>query len=133
MVCVYCKSTTQVVNSRHQKRSNQIWRRRRCSSCQAVFTTLEAADTEQAFRVAKQNHLEPFSRDKLLLTIHDSLRHRKTAQTDATALTDTVLGKLYPQFTNGVIEPKKITEITLGVLKNFDQAAATHYQAFHPE
>ena len=131
MVCVYCESRTQVINSRHQKRTNNVWRRRQCVSCRAIFTTLEGTDTGQAFRVVKLNKLEPFSRDKLLLSIHDSLRHRKTAVSDASALTNTILSRLHAQLVDAVIAPEQIAQTSLDVLNKFDSVAATHYRAFH--
>lgn len=132
MVCIYCGQETQVINSRHQKRTNQVWRRRKCLACQAVFTTLEGVDAAQALRVKNGKRFEPFSRDKLLLSIYDSLRHRKTAVTDATGLTATVMSLLYQSISEATLERESIVEITSAVLERFDKAAATHFRAFHP-
>jgi transcriptional repressor NrdR len=132
MVCIYCGGETRVVNSRHQKKANQVWRRRQCLVCKAIFTTLEAVDATQALRVQDNKRFEPFSRDKLLLSIYDSLRHRKTATADATALTNTILSQLYPQIENALLERDGIVEISAAVLERFDKAAATSYRAFHP-
>ncbi|MDB5186462.1 MAG: nrdR [Candidatus Saccharibacteria bacterium] len=132
MVCIYCGNETKVVNSRHQKRINQVWRRRKCLACQAVFTTLEAVNTEQALQVRHGKSLQAFSRDTLLLSVYDSLRHRKTAVSDATALTETVLSALYPHIQDASIEKVVIAEITAAILERFDKIAATHYRAFHP-
>ncbi len=77
-------------------------------------------------------NIQPFQRDKLLLSIHNALQHRKSATGDATALTETVLTKLYSNFNNGVIEVNQINNLTLETLRHFDQAAATYYKAFHP-
>lgn len=79
-----------------------------------------------------KKRLEAFQRDKLLLSIHDSLKHRKTATSDATGLTDTVIARLYPLMQNTIIEKIDITVITLEILQRFDKTAATHYAAFHP-
>lgn len=132
MVCVYCAHQTQVINSRHQKKANQVWRRRKCTQCQAIFTTIEATDTSQALRIRRKTHLEPFSRDTLLFSVYDSLKHRQTASTDASSLTTTVLGLLYPLAVEAVIEREVVVELVSQVLKRFDKAAAVHYQAFHP-
>jgi transcriptional repressor NrdR len=131
MVCVYCSSETKVVNSRHQKKANQVWRRRECQSCGAVFTTLEGVDATQALRFQNAKHSEPFSRDKLLLSVYDSLRHRKTATEDATALTGTIMTGLYAFIQNATIQRDAVVEITATVLERFDKAAATSYRAFH--
>lgn len=120
------------MNSRHQKRTNSVWRRRKCLSCGAVFTTLEAVDASQALSVRNQRRYEPFYRDTLLLSVYESLRHRKTAITDATALTGTILGRLYPHVQEAVIDRDEIVKATQETLNRFDKAAATSYAAFHP-
>lgn len=132
MVCIYCSSATRVTNSRKQARSNNVWRRRQCTSCKAIFTTSEAVDWPTSVAVVKPNNLEPFRRDELFLSIHSSLKHRKQAQKDATALTATVLGKILPCIDKSVLKRDKIVEITTEVLKRFDKSAAVSYAAFHP-
>lgn len=132
MVCIYCKGKTSVANSRPQKRTNSIWRRRSCTVCGSVFTSLESVDLAGSIIVRRNKGVEPFSRDKLLLSVYDSLRHRKTAITDAEGLLNTILSKLYAQLTTAVIDRDDIVRITSTVLGRFDKAAATHYSAFHP-
>lgn len=132
MICIYCGNETQVFNSRHQKRLNQVWRRRRCTVCQAVFTTIEAPDTSQTVSVRRNGRLEPFSREAILFTLYDSLRHRKTATSDATALTGTAVSLLYTLVTDAVLEREQIVETVASVLERFDKVAAVHYKAFHP-
>lgn len=132
MVCIYCGDETRVINSRHQKRNNKVWRRRACTQCRAIFTTLEAVEATSAFTVAKDKRFKPFSRDQLLLSLYDSLRHRKTAITDATALTDTIIGQLYPFINSGVLQRDSIVEISHATLERFDTVASIHYQAYHP-
>lgn len=132
MVCIYCSGQTQVINSRHQKRLNSVWRRRKCTNCEAIFSTIEQADAARALRVSSHNGLEPFSREKLLISLYDSLRHRKTAIEDATALIGTIESLILPHVSSAAINRDTIIEITAGVLKRFDRVAATHYEAFHP-
>lgn len=132
MVCVYCKNQTQVINSRLQKRANQVWRRRKCTECASIFTTIEAVDVAQALSVHRDGRYEAFSRDILLLSIYDSLKHRKTAPTDATALVLTIIGQLYHLVENGLLERDQIVAISTETLERFDNVAATYYKAFHP-
>ncbi len=131
MVCIYCNGSTSVTNSRHQKRLNQQWRRRQCDSCNSVVTTLESVDTAGALQVSANNAYRPFVRDKLFLSLYDSLRHRKTAQNDATALTATVL-VMVSRSKTAVIEKTQLIDTAIQVLRRFDPVAAVHYQAFHP-
>lgn len=76
--------------------------------------------------------LEPFQRDKLFMSIYDSLKHRKTALSDASGLTDTVISQLYPLMKDAVVERMAIIRAVTEVLTRFDGVAATHYDAFHP-
>lgn len=132
MECIYCSHKTQVINSRPQKRLRQVWRRRQCTHCKAVFTTLETVDTTTSLLVTdKTGHSEPFQRDKLFVSLLSACGHRKTAQRDAAALTNTTLAKLYPQIVSATISAATITETALEVLKRFDKAAAVQYAAYH--
>lgn len=132
MVCIYCRSETNVINSRAQKRLNHVWRRRKCSACKSIFTTSEAPQLAVSVMVHKASRLEPFSRDKLFLSIYESSKHRTTALSDAQALTETVIGQVMPVITNGQVPAQEIARAVRKVLKNFDLAAHTHYAAFHP-
>jgi transcriptional repressor NrdR len=132
MVCIQCGGETAVTNSRHQKRLNQVWRRRHCKSCGAIFTTEESASYGGSWTV--QGHsgtLSPFSRDKLLLSLHRSLQHRKSALNDASALADTVIKKLSGLAKEGRLESQQIKQAAQVALNRFDKAASVHYAAFH--
>lgn len=136
MVCTYCSGELAVSNSRPQKSRNQTWRRRLCKRCGAVFTSIEAIDLSQALTVVRAAHkpaqLQPFDRDRLFISIYESLRHRSAAASEARALTDTVLTQLIKQSERGSVTIKLIAETTLNTLQRFDAAAASHYAAFHP-
>lgn len=133
MVCNTCGGETAVLNSRPLKRTNQVWRRRRCTLCDTVFTTTETTDYTKSLvvRPAKTKRLEPFERDRLLLSLHKSLGHRQTALTDAGGLCATIITKVVPLAKNNVVDTRQIIETTLVALNRFDKLAAQHYQAFH--
>ncbi|HVV25439.1 MAG TPA: hypothetical protein VHC21_00170 [Candidatus Saccharimonadales bacterium] len=132
MVCIQCGGETAVVNSRHQKRLNQVWRRRSCKNCGSVFTTQESAAYGGAWAVqSRSGALSPFSRDKLLLSLHRSLQHRKTAVHDASALADTIIKRLLGIVTEGKLESQQIKQAAQVALNRFDKAASVHYAAFH--
>jgi transcriptional regulator NrdR family protein len=133
MVCIYCNAETQVVNSRPQKRLNQVWRRRKCLHCHALFSTQEKVSYQDSWRVkTTAGALTPFLKNKLFLSLHKSCGHRKQSIEDATALTDTVISLLRTQTSQGLLETTDIAFTAYEVLNNFDKAAAVHYQAFHP-
>ena len=132
MVCVTCGENTQVINSRLQKRTNQVWRRRKCVGCKSIFTTTEMAEYNAIWAVIRKNRrLMPFSRDKLFLSIYDSLQHRMTAIADAEGITTTVITKLSPIIINGTVESSAVTTAVQVALNRFDRVASMHYQAFH--
>lgn len=132
MKCPYCQHETRVTNSRPQLRRNSIWRRRLCTSCGAVFTSTEHIDLEKSLMVEHAGALSPFLRDKLFVSLYDSVRHRKTALSDATALTDTVISQVFATLSDGQTSRSVIARLCHEVLKRFDSAAAVHYQAYHP-
>lgn len=134
MVCIYCGKDTHVINSRLQKRTNSVWRRRHCPYCGAVFTSLEHTAYERSIGVSiTTSHIVPFDRDLLFLSLYEACRHRPKAVSDAAALTDTVIRKLIPRhIIDGTLKVDDIVRVTTGILRRFDKAAYVHYQAFHP-
>lgn len=131
MVCIYCGKTTRVSNSRKSNSINQVWRRRTCAACGAIFTTRETVEPENALVLQSMSVLEPFRRDTLLISVYDSLKHRKTALTDASALTDTIISACLPKFDKGCLQKSQLTDITHQILDRFDKSAGVHYRAFH--
>jgi transcriptional repressor NrdR len=131
MVCIYCGGDLAVSNSRPQKSRNQTWRRRPCKACGAVFTSLEHLDLASSLTVAKNDQLQPFDRDRLFISLYESLRHRPAAMSDARELASTVTVHIIKNATNGSVEARTICQQTLNTLRKFDQTAAMHYAAFH--
>lgn len=133
MVCIYCTGATQVINSRQQRQYNNIWRRRQCVSCKAIFTTHEQADLAAGLMVkaGASPRPQPFLRDKLFLSIHASCQHRADALQEAAELTRTVIAKLQAR-PGALISPSEITHAATTVLHRFDPVAATFYKAYHP-
>jgi transcriptional repressor NrdR len=133
MVCIYCGSPTGVNNSRLQRRTNSVWRRRVCQECGAVFTTEENAKLHAGIMVSgSTGKLAPLSRDRLFVSIHDSCKHRHSALDDASALTQTILARLLAHHRGGVVTRDDIVRAATSVLRRFDMAAATFYAAYHP-
>jgi transcriptional repressor NrdR len=132
MVCLHCGAKTHVSNSRLQRRSQRVWRRRQCLRCKAIFTTEESALYEAAWTV--QGHdsaFKPFSRDKLFLSLYKSCQHRSSALQDAADLVDTIIKKLAGGVEDGRLWSGTISQTALVALSRFDKAASVHYRAFH--
>lgn len=128
MVCIYCGAKTKVTNSRLQKRANSVWRRRECLSCSAIWTSVEAPEARSAFRVLKDESMHDFEPETLMISLYEALRHRKTAVTDAAALSQTVIQQLYKK-RQAVFTTREIKTAALAVLQHFDPTAAAVYQA----
>ncbi len=132
MVCIYCGGKTQVSNSRTQKRSNSVWRRRTCTQCLATVSSNEKIDYETAIIITGEKSSQPFSRDILFISVYDSCRHRKTAIKDSIGLTDTIIKQLIPQIKHASLSKAQIKETTGKILARFDSAAGVQYKAYHP-
>ncbi len=133
MVCLYCGGKTRITNSRPQKRSLSTWRRHNCLSCRATFTTQERVDLALSVTFIGQNgKVSPFSRETLLQSLYESLKHRPHALTDAFDLTDTVINKLLPRVSHGSLKRDNLVKTAHQVLQRFDKAAAVQYRAYHP-
>ncbi len=71
MECPYChKPVTVVTNSRPTKENAQIWRRRRCVNCKAVFTTHEVIDLSHLVVIKKSGQPEMYNHMKLYTGIY---------------------------------------------------------------
>jgi transcriptional repressor NrdR len=132
MVCMYCGKDTQVVNSRARSFPYSVWRRRKCPHCKNIFSTYETPGLDKAVVLAKGKDILPFSRDQLFLSVYQSVAHRPDAIRSASALTDTILTKLLAQLTHASLDRKMVVKTVATVLRRFDKAAATYYEAYHP-
>lgn len=136
MVCIYCGSPTSVNNSRLQHSNNHVWRRRCCTECGSIFTTIELPDLSGTFMVntgadGGKRSLKPFSRDKLFLDIYACCKHRPKAIDEAASLTQTVINQLLAQKPEGIVDRAEIVTKTYNALKRFDAASATIFAAYH--
>ncbi|HSX18165.1 MAG TPA: hypothetical protein VLE51_02315 [Candidatus Saccharimonadales bacterium] len=132
MKCVYCGNDTHVINSRLQKRSNQVWRRRQCKACKAVFTTLEGIDLSGTLLVASGASTLPFLPDKLYTEVLHTLKHRKDSFVAAREITNTVIKELLKLPDKPLFQAQQISQGTAKVLKRFDGQAYLRYVAEHP-
>lgn len=130
MNCPYCNQDSKVTNSRHQKRSNSVWRRRECLKCHAIWTTNERLQGSGTFKVSIDDNLVDFKPELLLISLYEALRHRRTPAIDAQYVYGTVLEKL--QDTNlPVFSTRLIAESCYKVLKNYDKLGSELYKTLH--
>ena len=132
MVCIYCGQPTAVTNSRHQKRNNTIWRRRTCKTCAQIFTTIERPDLFASIVIRSNDMLHGFNRDTLFVSIYEACKHRSDALSDATELTQTILGVvLHTVSPQGTLERSTLAKTAHSILERFDTTAAAVYRAYH--
>lgn len=131
MNCPYCGIDSKVTNSRLQKRSNSVWRRRQCMECGAIWTTHESIKGSVAFKVRKDEDLIDFRPEVLLISLYECLRHRKTPAIDAQYVFETVVSSLNQKKTP-VYDINLIATNCYTVLKRYDKLAAELYKATHP-
>jgi transcriptional repressor NrdR len=132
MVCIYCGAKTQVSNSRLQKRANQVWRRRFCSRCKAVFTTHESVDLSSTLLVDSNGSMKPFVPDMLFTEVLLALQDRKDCYLAAREVTNTVIKQLLKLAEKPVYKPKQISSAAGAVLKRLDKRAWLRFAAEHP-
>lgn len=131
MVCPFCSKNTEVVNSRPQKRTNGVWRRRHCYGCDRIFTSIERVDLDSSVRVQKRSgSLEPLSEAKLMISLYKALEHHKNAPEVAFELSQTVIATVLKFASEPLIPASAIANEVILVLKNFDAAAAIRYKSF---
>lgn len=132
MVCLYCGSTTQVVNSRFKKTGLTVWRRRKCSSCGAILTTFENYDLSISLLVKKRSGaLQGFQRDKLIISIAKAIDHRQNSSQTVSDLTKTIVNKLLKgNKNNKIISTQDISHMASLVLKRYDAAGSIRYLSY---
>jgi transcriptional regulator NrdR family protein len=130
MVCLYCSEKLRVSNSRTQKSTNSIWRRRSCPACRAVFTSIEAISLENSIRVSDSKALEPFMKEKLFMSVYESLKHKQKPLQDARDVTETICSKLMRQHIQAAtLDRQVIISVATEILRRYDSLAGMHYQA----
>src|SRR3989338_4352012 len=131
MNCLYCGSKTSVINSRKQRRNNNVWRRRRCQKCLAVFTTQESPDLTSTLMVNQNGAYSPFLSDLLYTEILLALQDRKNCYIEAREITNTVIRHLLKLPSSPLFKPEQISQATAKVLKRFNRRCYLRYAAEH--
>jgi transcriptional repressor NrdR len=78
MKCIFCRSNTNVNNSR-EKKGILTWRRRECSACGKIFTTKESPLADNLFVIKRTGKRQRFMYEKLLISLFSVLTTRKNS------------------------------------------------------
>lgn len=130
MNCPYCRhNKTEVYNSRTSHGRQKIWRRRRCLTCERVFTTYEGVDVSYLSVTKRSGEQQPYQRTKLLISLHLCCQGLTNSIEDIDALTDTIETKLLDEQTT-VISSGHIAGLVLEMLESFSPAAYVRFLAY---
>jgi transcriptional repressor NrdR len=133
MKCPFCRETnTEVYNSRDTKSGNQVWRRRRCQSCQKPFTTYEFIDLGFIYVIKNNGKKERYSRAKLFSGIYQAFSVIKSKSETIDAVTDTIESKILCMGKT-VISTEEIAYVVLATLNHFNTTAFLRYLSQHTE
>jgi transcriptional repressor NrdR len=130
MVCPLCHKSSSVINSRLQRRSNTVWRRRQCQSCQSIWTTTEHIELATVYRIQKDGKLLTFRPEILFLSLYTCLRHRTSPEADALYVSKTVLERLIRR-KRSVVTNTELAELCLDILRRYDKTASAVYKAMY--
>lgn len=132
MICINSShEPTKVINSRANKKTPVVWRRRQGIWSGVTFTTYERpALAENKHIQLSDGNYETFNLGKLILSIAAAFAHNEqSAQYDSLWLAQTVEDQL--SMDQAPLTKTAITLATHGVLKRFDELAAMQYAARH--
>lgn len=132
MFCVNCfRKTTNVTNSRPRKGSPSVWRRRKCASCNTLFTTIERpslSDNKLVF--LPEGKSDTFNLGRLIISIAASFSHDpKKSKYDSLWLAQTIEDTLSTEYSIFTVDD--IAAVTHQTLRKFDELAAIQYAAKH--
>lgn len=134
MICLNCsQKDTQVKNSRSSAGTAQIWRRRACRHCGAVFTTYETPDSSTLKIVEPDEKKEDdFSLGNLTISIYKVLPNDndRVTRDHALWLAKTIENKLVRRKSRRVLR-SELKKLIYETLKDFDEMAAMQYGIKH--
>lgn len=134
MNCIACgNGKLAIINSRKHTRDVRVWRRRRCETCQLVFTTNELPEYSGAFTIItgkRKKDRAVFSKALLLRDLFLAGSHMKD-QEALIWLAETCSAKAFrlsavAEFT---VPLKEYRAIVLETLEAYDKLLAANYEA----
>jgi transcriptional regulator NrdR family protein len=133
MFCIKCSARTNVINSRHHKKTLSVWRRRRCTSCGTTFTTNEGiADNTYPLVVVDKKIKTPFSLPRLSVSLFHLFSHHDvtTAAEESYWLAKTIAQEAQASASDDITKQALIT-ITHDVIRRYDELAGMQYGVKH--
>jgi transcriptional repressor NrdR len=119
-----------VIDSRTSREGATIRRRRECLSCGHRFTTYEEIENEGMMVVKRDDRREPFSRDKLLLSLRTACQKRPVNPDKLQQLADKIQEEIADKFDREV-PSMAIGERVMQGLKAIDQVAYVRFASVY--
>ncbi len=133
MKCPFCSNPdTQVKDSRPAENGATIRRRRTCGECEARFTTFERVQLRELTVIKTDSSREPFSREKLLRSLHLPLQKRPVDTSDIECTVNTIIRKL-EESGNSDITSVMIGEYVMEELAKIDLVAYIRYASIYKD
>nr|NQU92147.1 transcriptional repressor NrdR [Bacteroidota bacterium] len=135
MECPFCGSEQLfVINSRSTKNNSQIWRRRKCESCQEIFTTYEKADLSYLKVIKRSGKKQMYNRAKLYSGIyHSAIDTKNGDRGEMSELSETLTNEVEQKIIllrSKDISTIEIINIVLSVLRKRSSAIFLRYLAY---
>lgn len=131
MKCPFCHQDTNVYNSRLTSQQQQVWRRRRCTSCNRTFSTKERVDWTGTIKVASTSKKQaiPYSRDRLQMSVARACRPLLAQYGSVSEICDSIEYKLQQTgfFSNSPQPSETIAAHATDVLRAYNPAYAVQY------
>jgi transcriptional repressor NrdR len=119
-----------VIDSRTSREGGTIRRRRECLSCGHRFTTYEAIENESITVVKRDDRREPFSADKLLLSLRIACRKRPVSPGKLEEIVEQIVQEIGDKYDREV-PSMAIGERVMAALKDVDQVAYVRYASVY--
>ncbi len=133
MYCPFCGSTQiMVTNSRPTMGNSQIWRRRKCTKCNELFTTHETIDLSHLVVIKKSGKKEKYSRVKLYSGIYNATVSSRPVERQS--LVEKITREVEKEILllrKKEIRSEEIGDIILQVLKTYSPGALLSFLTYY--
>jgi transcriptional repressor NrdR len=119
-----------VIDSRTSREGGTIRRRRECLGCGHRFTTYEGIENEAITVVKRDDRREPFSAEKLLLSLRIACRKRPVGPGKLEEIVEHIVQEIGDKYDREV-PSMAIGERVMAALKDVDQVAYVRYASVY--
>lgn len=131
MHCPSCgESDTRVIDSRLLQEGKTVRRRRKCSTCEARFTTYEKLQVQLPLIVKSDGRREPFSREKVLKGLKKACQKRPISIEQLEGLMDEIEKHLLDADQKEV-SASLVGEFVMARLYELDPVSYVRYGSFY--